>query len=77
MFDAIDAASQYVHLEYYTFEDIHVRGRPLSDLLHAKLQQGVRVALCYDAIGSKNTPDAFFDSLAAAGAQVLEYHAVM
>jgi cardiolipin synthase len=76
MFDAIEAASQYVHLEYYTLEDVHITGRSLAALLHAKLQQGVRVALCYDAIGSKNTPDAFFDSLAAAGAQVLEYHAV-
>jgi cardiolipin synthase len=76
MFDAIEAARQYVHLEYYTFEDVHIAGRSLADLLHAKLKQGVRLALCYDAIGSQHTPDAFFDSLQAAGAQVLEYHSV-
>jgi cardiolipin synthase len=76
MFDAIEAARQYVHLEYYTFEDVHIAGRSLANLLHAKLKQGVRIALCYDAVGSKQTPDAFFDDLQAAGAQVLEYHSV-
>jgi cardiolipin synthase len=74
MFAAIEAARDHVHMEYYTFEDVHVDGRPISDLLAAKLREGVHVAIIYDAIGSGDTPDAMFDGLAAAGAQIVEFH---
>jgi cardiolipin synthase len=73
MFDAMAAARDHIHLEYYTLEDVRSEGRALSELLSMKLQQGVRVAILYDAIGSKSAPDALFDGLARAGAQVVEY----
>ncbi len=74
--DAIEAASDHVHLEYYTLDDITLDGRSLFDLLEAKARAGIEVAVIWDAVGSGDTPDAQFDRLRAAGVRVLEYHSV-
>ena len=74
--DAIEAAQDHVHLEYYTVEDVTMEGRSLFGLLAAKAAAGVEVALIWDAIGSGDTPDEQFDRLKASGVRVLEYHSV-
>ena len=74
--DAIEAASDHVHLEYYTLEDVTMDGRSLFDLLEAKARAGIEVAVIWDAVGSVDTPEAQFDRLQAAGVRVLEYHSV-
>ena len=74
--DAIEAARDHVHLEYYTFEDVTLEGRSLFGLLAAKAVSGVEVAVIWDAVGSDDTPDGQFDRLRAAGVRVLEYHSV-
>src|ERR1700712_4822885 len=74
--DAIEAAQDHVHMEYYTLEDVRLDGRSLFDLLVAKARAGVEVALIWDAVGSSDPPDAQFDRLQAAGVRVLEYHSV-
>lgn len=74
--DAIEAARDHVHLEYYTLEDVRLDGRSLFDLLEAKARAGVEVTLIWDAVGSGDTPDEQFDRLQAAGVRVLEYHSV-
>lgn len=76
IFDAIASARDHLHLEYYIFENVHWRGTTLRDLLLEALARGVRCALIYDSVGSLNTPDAFFDDLQRAGADVLEFHPV-
>ena len=73
IFAAIDEAKQSLLLEYYEFQDVHWRGRRLIDLLVAKLEQGVRVAVSYDAAGSQDVDDALFERLRSAGASVLEF----
>ena len=73
IYAAIEQAQQFLFMEYYEFEDLHWRGRRLVDLLVQKLEQGVRIALSYDAIGSSDTDDALFDRLRQAGAAVLEF----
>jgi cardiolipin synthase len=74
MFAAIHAAQHHVHLEYFIFEDIECGGEHLGDLLIAKRQLGVEVAVIYDPVGSHATPGAFFDRLKEAGVKVLEFH---
>ncbi len=74
MFEAIAGARHTILLEYYTFEDVIIDGRSLSDLLHDRLAARVRVAIIYDAIGSDDTPDRVFDALRAAGAGIVEFH---
>lgn len=73
MFDAIAAAQRHVHMEYYQFEDVHLDGRTLGGVLRDRLAAGVSVTILYDAFGSNDTPDAFFDGLRQAGAWMEEY----
>lgn len=74
--DAIEAARDHVHLEYYTVEDVTLDGRSLFGLLEAKARSGIEVALIWDAVGSGDTPDEQFDRLQAAGVRTLEYHSI-
>ncbi len=73
IFEAIEAARHQLYMEYYTFDDVHWRGRSLVDLLIHKLGQGVGLALSYDAAGSDGTDEALFDRLRQAGAVLLEF----
>ena len=76
IFDAVEAARDHVHMEYYTSEDVVLGGRSLFSLLEARARSGIEVALIWDAIGSGNTPDAQFARLRGAGVRLLEYHSV-
>jgi cardiolipin synthase A/B len=73
VFAAIEAARHQLQMEYYTFEDVHWRGRSLVDLLVEKLRQGVLVALSFDGAGSDGTDDAVFDRLRQAGGMLMEF----
>lgn len=74
IFEAIRNARHHVHLEYYIFEPDRI-GTALRDLLIDKAQQGVRVRLLVDAMGSKRLGRRFLDPLRAAGAEVALFHA--
>jgi cardiolipin synthase A/B len=74
MFAAIHAAKHYLYLEYYIFEDVSCDGEQLGELLLAKAQEGVRVYLIYDGIGSISTPTDFFTRLQNAGIQVVQFN---
>jgi cardiolipin synthase len=74
MFAAIRGAKHYLFLEYYIFEDVSCDGEQLGDLLIAKAQEGVRIHLIYDGIGSISTPADFFTRLQAAGIQVVQFN---
>jgi cardiolipin synthase len=74
MFAAIHAAKHYLYLEYYIFEDVSCNGEQLEHLLIAKAQEGVRVYLIYDGIGSISTPTDFFTRLQNAGIQVVQFN---
>jgi cardiolipin synthase A/B len=76
IFAAIRAATRYVYLEYYIFEDVSCEGEKLSDLLIRKSQEGVHIRAIYDGIGSIGTDSAFFDKLSANGVQVIEFNPV-
>src|SRR5882757_2866663 len=67
MFAAIQGAQRYLYLEYYIFEDVSCNGEQLADVLIAKAQQGVRIQVIYDGIGSITTPADFFAKLQTAG----------
>ena len=76
MFAAIRNARHSLLLEYYIFEDVESDGQHLSELLLAKRAEGVDIAVLYDAVGSLHTPDSFFDSLRAAGVQLLAFNPI-
>jgi cardiolipin synthase A/B len=76
MLDAIAGARHFLYLEYYIFEDVESDGRHLGDLLVDRARAGVQVRVIYDAVGSLDTPAAFFDRLRSAGVELVQYNPV-
>jgi cardiolipin synthase len=74
MFAAIHGAKHYLYLEYYIFEDVSCNGEQLGRLLMEKAQEGVRIHLIYDGIGSISTPEDFFTRLQTAGIQLVQFN---
>jgi cardiolipin synthase len=70
--EAIAAAQSSVHVETYIFGDDEV-GHAFADLLIARRLAGVEVRVLYDAVGSMNTPAAFFSRMRDAGVEVREF----
>lgn len=75
MFAAIGQARQQILLESYIIEDAAVAQR-LADLLIQRQQQGVQVAVIYDAIGSLSTQDAYFDRMRQSGVAICAFSPV-
>ncbi len=76
MLDAVAAARDHIHLEYYIFDDVQPGGRSLVDLLVAARSRGVHVAVIYDAVGSHHTPDTVIARLERAGVLTLEFRPI-
>ena len=74
--DAIAGARRYVHMEYYTADDVTLDGRSLFALMEQAVRRGVEVALIWDAVGSNGTPDEALERLEQAGVRLLEYHSI-
>jgi cardiolipin synthase len=75
MFSAIAAARDSINMETYILKDDEV-GQRLADVLIAKQAEGVQVNLIHDAVGTLGTKKEYFDRLAAAGINVLEFNPV-
>ncbi len=75
--EAMAAARDSIHLEFYMLEDVAAPGGgTLFRLLAAKARQGVAVAATYDGIGSGQTSVAQLDALRAAGVRLLSFNPV-
>lgn len=72
---SLRVARDTVDIEIYAFADDPL-GRRFADLLIDRQRDGVQVNLIYDAVGSLNTPPAFFERMRAAGIQVLEFNPI-
>lgn len=75
MKDAIAGARHRVLVESYIVDDKGV-AQEIAALLASKAAQGVSVALLYDALGSRTTDPAFFDTLRAQGVAVCAFNPV-
>lgn len=76
LMEAIEAATEHIHIEYYIFSNDEV-GRALTDLLIKKAKEGVEVRLILDAVGSFSLKRSFYNELAAAGIQAHEFMPVL
>lgn len=72
IFDAIDAATEYVLVQFYIVND-DALGRKLQHKLIRKAQQGVRVYFLYDALGSNALPGAYLLRLQQAGVETAAF----
>jgi cardiolipin synthase A/B len=75
MFVALRAAKDHINMESYIIED-GVVGQQFAEVLLERQAHGVQVNLIYDSVGAFGTGRAFFDRLAQAGVQLLEFNPV-
>ena len=71
--EAIAGACDHVHLEYYIFEP-DTTGARIRDALVARANDGVKVRLLLDALGSGHMTKEFLAPLLAAGGEVAWFH---
>jgi cardiolipin synthase len=72
MFAGIEAAKDYIIVQFYIIRDDNL-GRQLKELLEHKAREGVRVYVLYDEIGCYYLPRAYRRELAAAGVMILPF----
>ncbi|MDR3368995.1 cardiolipin synthase [Rhodoferax sp.] len=75
MLEAISGAQDNINMESYIIED-DATGQKFAQALLKQQRRGVQVNLIYDSVGSLNTPKLFFDELAQAGVEVLEFNPI-
>jgi cardiolipin synthase len=73
IFAGIDAAREYVLVQFYIVKDDEL-GRALKARLVEKAEAGVRVYFLYDEIGSLGLPDGYLDELRSAGVEAHPFH---
>jgi len=73
IFAGIDAAIEYVLVQFYIVRDDEL-GRELKARLIAKSQNGVRVLFLYDEVGSLGLPTEFNADLRSAGVEIFPFH---
>ena len=73
LFEDIDAARNYVLVEFYIVNDDHLGGR-LKNRLIRKAQEGVSVYFLYDELGSYKLPGSYLREMTRAGIAVSAFH---
>lgn len=70
LFEDIRAAKRSIHIAYYAIHNDAV-GKQLAALLTQKAQEGIKVRVLYDSLGSMLTPPSLFRPLRKAGGEAL------
>lgn len=73
IFDGIDAAEDYILVQFYIVRDDDL-GRELQSRLIEKSKNGVRVYFLYDEVGSFGLPRSYDAKLREAGVEVRPFH---
>jgi len=73
IFDGIDAAEDYLLVQFYIVRD-DKRGRELQQRLIRKAREGVRVYVLFDSIGSLDLSRSYIDELTEAGVEIRSFH---
>lgn len=73
MYQAIDEAKQFIHLQSYIFEKNDVVGKRFVDLLKRKASEGVEVRLLVDSVGSWSINKRFHHQMQEAGVESYEF----
>ncbi|SDZ00505.1 cardiolipin synthase [Evansella caseinilytica] len=72
---ALKAATDHIHLEYYIVRDDQI-GREIKEILMEKAKQGVAVRFLYDAVGCWNLSKKYVRDLREAGVQMIPFSPV-
>ena len=66
------AATQYINMQYYIFENDRI-GNEIRNILIEKARQGVKVRIIYDGVGSFNVDKRFFKTMLDAGIEAYPF----
>ncbi len=66
------AAEKYIHIQYYIIENDKI-GNEIGDILKQKVQDGVKVRVLYDHVGSFHFDMSYFKKLRKAGVEVYPF----
>ncbi|SNZ00731.1 cardiolipin synthase [Flagellimonas pacifica] len=72
IFEALEGATDYIHLQYYIFEEGELADR-LLNLFRAKVNEGVKVRMIYDSIGSYTLSRKYVNDLKSVGVEVYPF----
>ncbi|MGB5553015.1 MAG: cardiolipin synthase, partial [Flavobacteriaceae bacterium] len=72
IFEALEAAESFIHLQYYIFEDGELADRLLS-LFEDKINKGVVIRLIYDGVGSFSLTKSYLIKLKGIGVEVFPF----
>ncbi|MGD8316858.1 MAG: cardiolipin synthase [Myxococcales bacterium] len=73
IFEGIDAAQDYVLVQFFIVHDDGL-GRMLKERLLAKVREGVRVYFLYDEVGCHDLPKSYIQELRDAGVEMYEFN---
>jgi cardiolipin synthase len=73
--EALRAAQDHIHIEYYIFEDDDI-GNQIKDVLIQKALAGVQVRFIYDDFGSRSIRGRFVSELIAGGVQAFPFYKI-
>lgn len=72
IFDALDNATDFIHLQYYIFEEGDLADK-LLDVFRRKIREGVKVRLIYDGIGSFSLSKSYLKRLKGMGVEACPF----
>ena len=72
IFEALETATVFIHLQYYIFEEGELANKLLS-VFHRKIAEGVKIRLMYDGIGSFSLSKPYLKSLKEIGVEVFPF----
>jgi Phosphatidylserine/phosphatidylglycerophosphate/cardiolipin synthases and related enzymes len=75
LFGAIKRATDHIHLEYFIIKDDHI-GNELRELLIEKANEGVKIRVIFDDVGSMGLSRKYINSLKRAGIEVHSFFKV-
>ena len=73
--EALQAAKQHIHIEYYIFEDDTI-GNQIKDILIQKAREGVKVRFIYDDFGSRSIRKTVVKELIEAGIEAFPFYKI-
>jgi len=73
--NALEAAREFIHIEYYIFEDDTI-GRTIIEVLKRKAREGITVRFIYDDFGSSDINDDLLRELRDAGILAFPFYEV-
>jgi len=72
IFQALETATDFIHLQYYIFEEGELADK-LLQLFETKVQQGVKIRLIYDGIGSFSLSKSYLKKLKTIGVEAFSF----